>query len=817
MNAFIKITLSLFFSLALSELIAQNYSISGFVIDSSTFEAIPFAKISTNNNTCGCISTIEGRFKLICENPILSLKVNSFGYQPFKIEIKDSSTNLKLFLSPVVQLIDEVVVLPKENPADIILKKVFENRKKNQPESVSFTYKSYNKIYWTGQLDSTIYNNPEKMNELDEDTKKSLNILEKHHLFMTETVSERFFLHEGKKNKEVVLASRNSGFKNPIINITPTQFQPFSFYETFVSLWEVDYHGIVARNATDKYLFIIQDTTVNDLDTTISITFRPKTGKSFKGLKGTVWINISDFAIEQVISEPADKQKKTQIHMTVNQLYKKIDSKHWFPVELYARITLGSSPLSTDISNHIISSTYLEEIKINPPLNKKDFNEIEVELHRDFSSKKEEYWAENRKDNLTEKEEETYQALDSISKAEKLEKKMYWMLAPMNGKIAFGKYLNADIDKFIGYNEYEGWRLGTGLSTSKKMSEWFRMSGYGAYGIRDQNFKYGGGVHFTLSKKRQAEISLFYKNDVQQDGVSLMHSIYSNPMLNDKNPPSFFANRYNRHEKYGISNSFRAFKSFHFFASGYHQFYQLFDDYFFKKEPTSDEVRRFSNIEILVGFRFQYKEKFMLTQNSLVSMGSNWPIVWLQYSMSRMESKISPFTYSKLDFRIEQRRRIKGLGSFSYRINAGNIDGSVPLNFHYNIISTNSFDNSNWVYVGGNAFETMGINEFYASQYVATHLKFETTSLFHGKRFRPQVGLMHNMLIGNFKNREQHQNVSFSSPDKGYFESGIALNNILRSNISGIGIGFFYRYGHYQLPNERNNLVLKFLVTLSLD
>jgi hypothetical protein len=46
------------------------------------------------------------------------------------------------------------------------------------------------------------------------------------------------------------------------------------------------------------------------------------------------------------------------------------------------------------------------------------------------------------------------------------------------------------------------------------------MDGYLAYGLKDEKFKYGGGIKFKLSDKPRQFVGLNYKFDVQQLGQS---------------------------------------------------------------------------------------------------------------------------------------------------------------------------------------------------------------------------------------------------------------------------------------------------------
>ena len=45
--------------------------------------------------------------------------------------------------------------------------------------------------------------------------------------------------------------------------------------------------------------------------------------------------------------------------------------------------------------------------------------------------------------------------------------------------------------------------------------------------------------------------------------------------------------------------------------------------------------------------------------------------------------------------------------------------------------------------------------------------------------------------------------------NKGYFESGIVINDIIGRYIFGLGAGVYYRWGYYSLPDEIDNFAFK--------
>ena len=75
------------------------------------------------------------------------------------------------------------------------------------------------------------------------------------------------------------------------------------------------------------------------------------------------------------------------------------------------------------------------------------------------------------------------------------------------------------------YNEYEGYRVGFGAHTNNRVSNFFNVGGYGAYGFRDKTFKYGGDLSFKIWKKKELVWKSLYMNDViESAGVSFFEN-----------------------------------------------------------------------------------------------------------------------------------------------------------------------------------------------------------------------------------------------------------------------------------------------------
>ena len=72
--------------------------------------------------------------------------------------------------------------------------------------------------------------------------------IDRRHLYITEKISE-FNFERGKNKKELVLASRMAGFKNPIYELFALNLEGYSFYEETYTLLGNNYVNPLAKNA----------------------------------------------------------------------------------------------------------------------------------------------------------------------------------------------------------------------------------------------------------------------------------------------------------------------------------------------------------------------------------------------------------------------------------------------------------------------------------------------------------------------------------------------------------------------------------------
>ena len=195
---------------------AQNYTINGKVINAKTGEPLAFVNIIANNSNKGTSSDIDGKFTLKNQQPIVSIKLSYVGFETKELIIEDIKTNLIIRLKEKQLQLSEVKIIAGDNPSHRIIRNVLANRNINNPEKQhSFSYTSYNKLVFTSKTDTVAV----KSKTINDSTAiKMKDFFEKQHLLMMESVTKRKFL-QPDKNYEEVLASRVSGFKNPILKV----------------------------------------------------------------------------------------------------------------------------------------------------------------------------------------------------------------------------------------------------------------------------------------------------------------------------------------------------------------------------------------------------------------------------------------------------------------------------------------------------------------------------------------------------------------------------------------------------------------------
>jgi hypothetical protein len=808
--------MKLFYTFLLFFISFSHFSQIEFQVrDYSTKEIIPFVKVIPSIEN-PILSDLDGKFKINSTNQYFTLKANLFQDSIFEMDKINLDSKLTiLYLKSNFQQVDEVVVRAGENPAHRIMNKVIENRKKNNPtENDAFTYNSYSKLSLSidpSVLDS-LRNNPLDSNFID-----ASKFIDSMYLFLVESSSERKFLPP-HKNKEIINSYKVSGFSDPMFATIFNEMQSFSFYENQFSILDKSYINPIAFGGTNRYLFILQDTTIQGIDTTFTISFRPRKGKNFDGLKGQLFINTNAFAVEKVIAEPFEAD--SSFNIKIIQEYEFIASKKWFPVKLSTEIEFkikgdfidGVKPEFKLLGK---GNTYISNINLNPKLSRKDFDQIDIETAVGADSKSEKEWDSLRSFELDFREKNTYRVIDSVSKVGKLDRFLRAAKILASGKIPMGRF-NANLDKILAYNGFEGTRLGFGLETSDKIMKRITIGGYFGYGFKDKEFKYGGNSRINLHRKKNVFLNLSYNYDVFERAGNFFHKNLHQFSLTENSRKIYIQNMDYKQNAEIELNAYLVPRIRTTIFSNYQRVF-ISDSYQFASENLTLNMRnKYDIFETGIEFSWQFREKIMQIGYERRSLGSKYPVLSFKAVKGIQGVFDSQLDYTRLHSNLFHDVTLIGFGKLMYSVSASKTFGEVPLFLMHNAIGTNGKARISVA----NTFETMLPSRFYSDEMLTVFTKL---SLLAWKTklswFKPQLSFHHAFGFGKMSDKSKHilngLPGDFETLHKGYFEGGILFDKLYISGFSAFGFGVFTNYGAYALPQFEKNLVFKMSFTSS--
>jgi hypothetical protein len=798
---------------------AQHETVSGKILDADTQEPLAFVNISLEKNGVGTTSNIEGRFTLMLpHNYVGNINFSFVGYENVKIHTKELQNPCLIKLKKDVKQLQDVVVLAGENPAYRIIRGAIINKHLHNPYFLpEFKYKSYNKMYITLAGKSDFSKMAKDSSEFSRFSKKDSatfrfdKVLEKQYLFLNETIAEKKY-KKPNNHQETILGNKVSGFQNPMIFSLATSFQPFSFYEDNITIVQKEHLNPLSKGSISKYEFHIEDTTFINKDTVYIISFEPRLRQKFEGLKGLLFITTDGFAVTNVIAENADDH--AQISFKIQQQYDKL-SGHWFPVQLHTDLLFKNMDMDGR-KMHAVSRSYLKEIDFNPYFKNSDFEDVTIKIN-DNSLKEGDLWlSQYRNDTLNFKEKNTYFIIDSVVSKSKISKIMNLMEVAASGLYHLGK-VDIEMGRIMNFNQYEKWRLGIGLRTNSQFSKILNLSGYAAYGFGDQALKYGTALDFHLYKKRDLFLQLSIKSDIEEVGNQSF--IRQHSVLNNESFRSYFAYRFDSIRQYKAKLNYRPFAFSQAEISLSNTIYNPAFTYQFVPDLNQDMDMNYFNItEFSLGFRYAFGENYLKLGENKIFLDHKYPLVQFRISKGLDNLFDGQFSFWKLDFRVTERLKFRNFGTSDFTLVGGLISGAVPYSLLYN--GRGGFSSGNWLYVD-NHFQTMNIYEFTSERFLSIFHNHNFGNLLIRRRFsRPEFVLNNSFGIGSLSDKEMHKGVDFKTMEKGFFESGLIVNNLLRINYLNaayfnFGIGGFYRYGTYQQAGSINNFAARMTVSFS--
>ena len=777
---------------------AQNF-IHGKIIDADTKMPLAFVNITFNNSRLSQTSTdIDGNFSCHSSEEIHLFSCSYVGYANKIVTVNSLKSSFVVALVPSSDLLQEVMIRSRENPAVKIIEKVIRNKAANNPENIaSFKYKCYTK-------------NSYDMKSAKGDQSDSIAMrqqLKIKPLFLMESVTERKFMKPGF-SEEVVIGTKVSGFQNPSFASLATDIQPFSFYQDNIRLLNIYYLNPISNGSVKKYIFRLEDTIVREKDTVFVISYHPKSHKNFDGLKGVLYINSNKYALQNVIAYPAEKGK---INLSIKQQYQLINHTYWFPEQLNYSLTTAEIA-DKNICIVVEGASYISDIALNVALQKKDFPLESVRIADSAPRKDTLFWKAFRKHPLSADERQTYRVNDSIGKKRRYDHYLEAFEKIGQARLPF-HFIDIDLSKILLVNKYEGLRLGAGFFTNEKLCSNISIGGFLGFGIKDEKWKYGESLHYKISNKNDFNAVISHQDNLRETGNG--GQCFDNRQFYDFR--QFISSRFDHIKQNTLAFDLRTLKYLTLKIGINQTDVTPLYTYFF--DNGTEKYTNYKNTDIDVCLRFAFKEKFAKSLLSSYSLGTKYPIVYVYFSRGLKKIFNGNFNYNKIEIAVENHFYIKNLGLTTYRFEGGLVDESLPLGLLFS--GEGSYDKDN-PYLCKNKFQTMRPYEFLSDRYLNLFLSHDFGALLLKTRiFQPNLILHHNMGLGNLSESGNHLGISYKIKSNCFMESGLQLNNLIKINYFnlgyiGLGAAGFYRYGYYSDATSSNNFVYKLTISFTI-
>ena len=567
--------------------------------------------------------------------------------------------------------------------------------------------------------------------------------------------------------------------------------------------------------------FLVDSMQVNGRKT-YKIRFHPK-GMSTPVLDGEVNIDSASWALQSANVKMMKGLNVNWIrHLVIETKSRLINDSVWFPKQdkIFADFSIVMSDSAKVVSFLGHRQVDYTHVRLSEPIPaevlKLDNN---VVISRDVLKNDESYWDSIRPFALSDKEKQIYGMVDSIKNVP-LYHNIYTLLSTVLGGYYDTKYVGiGPYYKMFSFNKLEGARFQLGLRTTTDFSRKIRLSGYGAYGTKDNHFKGGGGIEYMVNELPTSKLKLAYKHDAVQLGAGVNAftegNILSSVFSRGNNDRLSLVNQgdisYEHEWRQGISNTFAA-QMRTIFSSPYVPFVR----------PDGQVVNSIQTFSLQLKTRLSRDEIVVRKTFDKFSLGSDYPIVGIDLSMGVKGMFKNDYEYYRVVGTVLYDLGIPPIGTSKFIINGGKVFGKVP----YPLLKLHE-GNATYFY-DTYAFSCMNYYEFASDLWVSLIYEHHFKGFFLGKiplmkRLKWREVFIFKALIGTLEDRNNGSLADtkaillfpegMSSVSKPYFEAGIGIENICRI----FRVDAIWRLSHrHSVPGQNvQNFAINFSINLN--
>ncbi len=771
--SFIFCLLSFFLSASAETIIV------GHVFDSRTGEDISHANIYYRGTEIGCSTNEEGMFMLRAElTKKRTLVISAVGYKTQRYIIEpEKYAGLEVAMEENLLVLDELFVLPGENPALSIMERVRRYAPQNDvtrhPEVV-FALQEQQNLFISDIQQQHL------QRRLWKSLKKGMLQAEDSTYLLPLYTSQYTYERSGEQMRKLTPSQERTTFLTEtdyqiLLNGLP---QTINFYENTITIFGKSFVSPLASFGGRYYQYKLNPTPADNGGYSIAFQTKNPFTPSFNG---EMLIDTLTYALRSItLTVPREVNVNYLSSIQLQQHYTpqntladehlsmifdfavKSDTTHIFPTILLQR------KVSLDTLARQSSDTTISILPSSVPL---------IEQERDFG-------------------------LDSVP----LVQWVKWLAYIFNtGEIRMGdaKVNIGNISEIIGGNTAEGLRLGIPLATNERLWKNVRLNGYIGYGFRDRAPKWQVQAQFKLPTQNRHVFGTYYWDHYVDTDISPMdYALRENSIL------------------YGdMDFTYKVLRSVHSSANVYETAVRRREFKVFAQNEWTENIEtelafqmgrmgygnpyvgyydmasyRFRSLQ--AGVRLGWQEEKIDLHFRRVHLYSGKPIVRFMAELGsyQMDETMQENMYGKLTLAVQQTVSLGVCGRLDYVAEAGVVFGAVP----YPMLKTFA-GNQSWVF-DSYRFSLMNTGRYAADKYILLHAHWDMEGVLLNRIPGIRYARLHELLElkvawGGLSNEnaalKDAMQVSFLyGGTEGrlaipYVEAGIGIGNVLR-------VGDFY-------------------------
>lgn len=807
----------LFLLMCAKPALAQTTVVKGVITDAKTNEPVPYATVFFDETSAGTTTDEAGNYTLQTDQPYVKLKVMAVGYVPVSKELVAGTEQIADFKLKVdAKQLNEVVVKGqkskyrnKDNPAVELIRKVIAHKSENRPEGFNyFEYEKYEKIQFALSNITDKFQNRKAFKKfqfvfenLDTTKLEGKAVLP---VYLKESISDVRFRKSPEAKKEIIKANKTVAFEgyadnDGISTYLKYLYQDINIYDNNITMLTQQFISPIANLSPTFYKFFINDTITENNQKFIRLGFVPRNHSDFL-FQGVMHITLdSSYAVAKIdMSVNKDINLNWVKELKINQEFEKKEGQGYVLVKDELSADFGLSRGKMGIYGQKISS--YKDVIVGKQRPDQDYKGDAVETNDSADFKQDEYWLTHRHNELSTSEKGVYTTIDSVKKVPAFKRTLEVMVVLLAGYKSITPYFElGPISTFYSFNPIEGFRLRAGGRTSNAFSKRVVLEGYGAYGFKDKQWKYYGGVTYSFTKRSIYEfpvrsLKASYQHETKIPGQELQFIQEDNFFLsfkrgnNDKWLYNEIVNLEYLHEFKDHFSFAVGFKNWtQHAAGGLHYNAVSYND-------GVNDIKQLQTSEMSLVLRWAPNETFYQGKTYRIPISFKNPVFTLRYINGTKGFLGGEYDYHNISLNVTKRFYLSQLGYTDVVLEGGKIIGKVPFP-----LLTIHRANQTYAYQL-QSYNLMNFLEFVSDQYASVQLDHCFNGFFFNKipllrRLKWREAISMKVLYGSVSSQNNPAKsgdlyqfpltpegvpITYSLESKPYIEGSVAIANIFK-------------------------------------